>query len=247
MTLSSVCNLKAAVITPYCGEDISIIQRCCESVSNQSYSARHFLVADGRSNELINEFDVDHLILPASHHDFGNTPRALGALSAINRGYDAIFFLDADNWYLPTHVEESMRMKFDDYELDFLASYRQLVLPEGQSVPPDQEDSLHQHVDTSCMCFFEGAFSVIPLWATMTPELSVIGDRIIFKALRARALRIGWTNSATVFYTSRYRQHYERVGLTPPPNAYQLDLSPLAQYDRDKFLAWNGFAFFSQD
>lgn len=243
MNLSSICNLKAAVITPYCGEEDSLIQRCYESVLNQAYSARHFFVADGQHNQLVDDLDVEHLVLPAAHQDFGNTPRAIGALSALNRGYNAIFFLDADNWYSATHVEESMRLKLDDYDLDFSASLRQLLLPNGHFVPPDSEDVLFQHVDTSCMCFFEGAFSIIPLWATMTPELSVIGDRIIFKTLKARGLKIARTNCSTVFYTTRYRHHYERVGLTPPPDAYQLDLSPLADFSPDKFLAWNGFSF----
>jgi hypothetical protein len=36
----------------------------------------------------------------------GNTPRAIGGILADAYGFDAVTYLDADNWYDPAHVED---------------------------------------------------------------------------------------------------------------------------------------------
>ena len=243
MSLSNICKITPAVITPYLNESAEVIQRCYESVAAQSYQARHYFVADGNQAAILKELDVEHIVLPGPHNDFGNTPRGLGALSAINNGFDAIFFLDADNWYLPNHIEDAIKLRFDNSSIDVSASYRHIILPDGAEVPPDSEDVSRSHIDTSCMGFFESSFSILPLWATMTPELSVIGDRVVFQAIKARQMMIGWTEKASMCYSSRYKHHYERVGLQPPEDAYQLDLSGLRGFNPNKFLDWNGYTF----
>ena len=156
MKLSSVCSIKPAVVTPYFDEDKSTLDRFIKSVADQSYAAAHFLIADGKPQLDLAEFDLEHLILPAPHRDYGNTPRCIGALSAINRGFDAIFFLDADNWYEPSHVEEAIRIKLDKVETDVVASLRKIILPDNIEVSPDADEIARSHVDTSCMALFEG-------------------------------------------------------------------------------------------
>ena len=95
--------MKAAVITPYYKEELETLLRCHLSVRAQEVECRHFLVADGFANETIRQSDCEHICLSTPHHDNGNTPRAIGALSAINKGFEVIFFLDADNWFELDH------------------------------------------------------------------------------------------------------------------------------------------------
>lgn len=243
MRLSSVCSIKPAVVTPYFDEDRNTLDRCIKSVADQSYSAAHFLIADGKPQLDLPEFDIEHLILPAPHRDYGNTPRCIGALSAINRGFNAIFFLDADNWYESSHVEEAIRIKLDKVETDVVASSRKIILPDNIEVSPDADEIARNHVDTSCMALFEEAFSILPLWATMTPELSLIGDRVIFGTMKRRGFKIQYTNRQTVNYSSNYKYHYERARVVVPSDAYELDLSVLSDFRPERFKSWNGFNF----
>lgn len=246
MKLSSICSIRPAVITPYFDEDISVLERCLRSVAAQEYSATHFLVADGKAKQHLTNFDIEHLILPEPHRDYGNTPRCIGALSAINKGYNAILFLDADNWYEANHIEEAIKIKLDKVCTDVVASLRKIVLPENIEVPPDPDEITHNHVDTSCMALFEEAFSILPLWATMTPELSSVGDRVIFNTMKHRNFQIEFTNKRTVNYSSCYKYHYQKAGLAAPSDAYELDLSTLYNFSNERFKSWNGHYFHGQ-
>ena len=97
--------MRVAVITPYYKEPPAYLERCIDSVRAQTHgSVEHVLVSDGHPQDWIDAAAVRHLRLDCSHGDYGNTPRAIGALLAASEGCDAVAFLDADNWYHPEHV-----------------------------------------------------------------------------------------------------------------------------------------------
>ena len=62
-----------------------------------------------------------------------------------------------------------------------------LELPSGEIVKSDKVDLEKKHIDTNCMIFFESSFFLLPFWTTMTKELSVIGDRIMFKRFKGKS------------------------------------------------------------
>ena len=220
--------MKAAVITPYFKEDIDTLWRCHHSVLSQDSDCRHFLVADGFANKSIWEWDCEHLTLPTAHNDNGNTPRTIGALSAINKGYKAILFLDADNWFTPNHVSEALRLKAGNPDLDIAVLRRQIMLPDGTTVPDDHEDVTGSHVDTSCYAFFESSFSMLPLWGMMPTFLSPICDRIMFSAIKAKQLSMEWSPIKTVYFTSNYRAHYIKAGQVPPAKTNDCDMQAIS-------------------
>jgi hypothetical protein len=178
-------------------------------------------------------------MLAGSHGDYGNTARAIGALSAINQGFNPILFLDADNWFLPDHVENALAAKARNPDADVVASYRHLVLTDGTIVEPDPEDGARLHIDTSCLTMFESSFFLLPLWATMTKPLSVIGDRVMFAALRKHGLTIEWTGARSLFYTTNYPHHWTRAGKQPPADAYTLNTAILQDFSREKLFRWS--------
>ena len=102
--------------------------------------------------------DVNHIILSEAHNDYGNTPRGIGALSAINQGFNVILFLDADNWFENKHLESVLEMKIANLSFDIISTYRNLVLPSGEIVKSDKVDLEKKHIDTNCMIFFESSF-----------------------------------------------------------------------------------------
>lgn len=185
------------------------------------------MVSDGLPRGPIDDWDCDHIRLPKSHNDTGNTPRAIGALSAMNLGHNPIIFLDADNWLMANHVEEALRIKGLIPDADVVALKRVIVLPDGTHVGSDWEDAQEHHIDSSCYSIFSTAFRLLPMWALMPTYLGRIGDRIIRNILDIENFKIGWSEKPTVFYTSKYSAHYRMAGRVPPektnnPNAVEI-------------------------
>lgn len=230
---------KPAVVTPYSRESLSLLRQCHDSCRLQTAPCTHFLVSDGFPIEEIDNWDVEHVKLPRSHDDCGNTPRAIGALSAINQGFNPILFLDVDNSYSICHVENALALKKSSREVDIVASFRCLILPDGTSLGPDYEDLSKKHIDTSCLAIFESAFFLIPLWATMTKPLAIVGDRVFYRAALQAGLKIKWTGLPTVNYATNYAHHWKRAGLEVPSDAKYLDGNDLPNFSRERFYAWS--------
>jgi hypothetical protein len=213
----------AAVITPYHCESLDLLWRCHQSCLDQAHFVRHVMVADGHPRPELENWDIDHLVLPQEHADNGNTPRCAGVLSAINRGYWPILFLDADNYYRPWHTDAIARLRARFPLADVLAMGRELVLPNGTPVPglPD-EDLLIQHVDTSCYVFYPSAFRVLALWGLMPPYLGPICDRFIFEALHQLGFVLAGTRETSVVFSAHYSWAYRAAGREVPNDVHDI-------------------------
>lgn len=215
--------MKVAVITPYADEPIDVLWRCHQSVLRQTHPCGHFLVADGASRPALSDWNAQHIQLPARHHDGGCTPRALGAIAALNQGFDVVCFLDADNYYAEDHVEACVSAVVES-EASVVFAQRQIVLPDGQLCPYEDLDVLERrHADTSCHVYTRAAAALFPLWAQLGPRLWPACDRILFSVVRSRGLSVAWLDSRTVYYTSRWGLHFKAMGLAPPPDEHRLD------------------------
>jgi hypothetical protein len=85
--------MKLAVITPFYRTPQAWLKQCLASVARQTAPASHFLVCDGDEPAAGTvPANVEILRLPKPHRDFGNVARAIGAVSAIGQGFDAIVF-----------------------------------------------------------------------------------------------------------------------------------------------------------
>ena len=91
-------NFKVAVITPYYKIEPDKLERCIKSVAQQTLKCDHIIVADGIPQTLPTGYNIMHIVLPANVGNSGSTPRGLGAQYAFAQGYDAVAFLDADNF-----------------------------------------------------------------------------------------------------------------------------------------------------
>src|SRR5258705_8390414 len=97
-------HLRVAVVTPYFRVPDAWLSQCHRSVAAQQYPCTHILIADGEPQDIVAEFAAEHILLEQAHADYGDTPRMIGSQAAVSRGFDAIAYLDADNWYYPTHI-----------------------------------------------------------------------------------------------------------------------------------------------
>jgi glycosyltransferase involved in cell wall biosynthesis len=236
--------MRVAVVTPYYKEPLDVLERCHESVKRQTHPCAHFMVADGHPQQEVSEWQgVNHFVLPFSHGDFGNTPRACGGMSAFNQGFDAVAYLDADNWYREEHVE-SLVAAATQHQASVAFSYRQIVLSTGEPCPfVDQGELDGSRIDTSCYFFTKEAAFLAPVWAMMDPRFAPMCDLFMRRVVGQRVPRVVGTGRHTVVYVSHWRLHFEQMGKEPPADAKDnLDLQEdPAPYDPALNMARLGF------
>ncbi|MFT3766514.1 MAG: glycosyltransferase [Minicystis sp.] len=210
---------RVAVVTPYRGESEALLTAAHESVRAQTFPCTHILIADGSPAPFVSGWDAQHIALPVHHGDVGDTPRAVGAISAVGQGFDAITFLDADNWYAPDHIDTMVALHRRTGAQVCVAA-RALHRLDGSLLRPRGEytDGI-EHVDTNCLFLTSAAYRVVPLWGLIPKHLHLLGDRLIWSAVRALGYRVARWTKPTVAYRTAFRVHYEEEGETPPPGA----------------------------
>jgi tetratricopeptide (TPR) repeat protein len=209
------------IVTPYYKESRETLERCIRSVRNQTVQVDHMLVADGFPQDWIDTTGVRHVRVDRAHGDYGNTPRAIGAMLAISEKYDGIGFLDADNWLDTNHVEvctQTYRLASERGRIDYVIARRKLCRPD-ESVLIAFNESVDEHVDTNCFFFFPTGYPLIPHFGMMPTELSPAGDRFFYGALRERGLQSAVNDVFTVNYLCMWESPYLALGETPPHDA----------------------------
>ena len=221
---------RVAVVTPYYKEPDDEIRRMLASVAAQTMTCHHIVVSDGFPNPLARGPGVTHIELGAAHADNGNTPRHVGALVALAQGYDAVAFLDADNWFEPKHIERLVEVQGKG-GLGAVFSSRNVYLPDGTKVQGKfDDDRPGVHADTSCMLITRDCEYALHLWGQMPQEWSPVCDRVVVSELNGQ--RISWTTSRTMNFKSQYVFHYKMAGRPVPQDAREVSMK-LAVMFRD--------------
>lgn len=216
--MTSQTEFRVAVITPYFQESADVLRQCLASVAEQTYGCTHFLVADGHPQEVVANAPVEQIILPCGHGDGGNIARAVGSASAMSRGFDAIAYLDADNWFYANHIESMVALHRSTWAAVCSAT-RTIHRLDGARMFQDQESDGARHIDTSCLFLTRMAFVVLPVWAMMPPQFGPICDRVIWAWLRTHRFVTAHNPIPTVAFRSQYQVHYQSIGEAPPPGA----------------------------
>ena len=211
--------MKVAIITPYYKEPVAILKRCHRSVLDQTYSnVTHIMVADGHKKSICGDWTVEHMILPASHHDAGATPRAIAAISAFSRGYDAVGFIDADNWIDSNHVTKMLEtIKTADAQA--VIATRRIHAVDGRELYVDRVESNGSNmVDTNCMFLTRDLLHLMSYWV-VEPGKQLWSDRYFWSAVQKSGARIASCLEPTVAYCSKWAWHYQYAGEVPPPDS----------------------------
>jgi hypothetical protein len=220
---------RYAVVTPYYKEQRRLLERAMSSVCLQTVPADHLLIADGFPQDWIDAEPVRHFRLDKAHGDYGNTPRGYGAMIAAAEQYDAICFLDADNWLEPDHVEHCLEVAASaaDGVCDFVIARRTFRRPD-ETIMEIADEPIRQHVDTGCFFFLKGTYHLLPVWMLMPRELSILGDRIFWKAVQGNPLFVGVAKRPTVNYHCLWAGMYRSLGEEPPADAKaSIDRQPI--------------------
>ncbi len=210
--------MKVAVVTPYYGTREDWLVRCHESVREQTYPCTHLLVADGAASEVANDFECLHLELTRNIGDYGDTPRALGSIYAAGLKFDAVAYLDADNWFEPWHIQSLVDLHARTGAA-VCTSGRTLFGTDGTCLGVDEEVDGERFVDTSCLFLTREAFDVFPVWSSMSAQLHAIDDRVVWAEIIDRALSRAHTGMPSAAYRTAFAFHYERMGFPIPDDA----------------------------
>ncbi|MFM7085528.1 MAG: glycosyltransferase family 2 protein [Cyanobium sp.] len=202
---------QVAVITPYHREDLGLLAQAHRSVLAQTIPALHVLVADGHPRAEIDGWQAHHVVLPVSHGDIGSTPRLIGSYHAIGLGVEAIAFLDADNWYAPTHLEALMACRRREGAA-FVSSSRLLCRLDGSPMAPCPLTDPERFIDTNCMLFGRGAFPLLHHWGLMPDYGHLIGDRILLHHVIRSGVRRAHLNEPSVHYRCSKEGLYRQLG-----------------------------------
>lgn len=153
--------MKVAVVTPTIASQY--LRDCVLSVQNQTYkNLTHYIFIDGK--EYVEDVkklteNLPNIKLVILEENVGRDwygHRVYAACSFLVNA-DAISYLDEDNWFEPTHIENGVKL-LQTY--DWCYSLRNITLPDGTFACKDECESLGKHpvffndnihhIDTSC-------------------------------------------------------------------------------------------------
>ncbi|MFM0668484.1 glycosyltransferase family 2 protein [Paraburkholderia sediminicola] len=210
--------MRVAVISAYYKEPLHVLRRCHESVRAQSGDVTHFMVADGFPVSDIDSWGgVIHIKVP-NHADYGDTPRGVGAACAAASGFDAICFLDADNWYEPNHVE-AMRMIVEETGAQVVTATRRIFTIDGRMLGVCKESNGVDFNDTNCYFLTRAAFPACSAWLFKDAHESIVGDKVFWNAVQTGGYTRAHAITPTLCYVSTLAFHFEMFGEIPPDDS----------------------------
>lgn len=210
--------MKIAVITPYHQESYSILERCHKSVIEQDYdNIVHIMIADGERHPGVDKWNkIEHMILGSCHHDAGATPRAIAAISAFSRDFDAVAFLDCDNTYEPDHLSHMLSILGTSL---IATATRNICTTTGEVLYIDTiESNGVEFCDTNCLFMKRDVMPLLTNWIT-TKEYRLWSDRLFWSSIIQNQISKIHSAIPTVNYYSKWAWHYQQAGLTPPANS----------------------------
>jgi starch synthase len=175
-------RLRVAVVTPFHREPTAWLEACQRSVARQTHACTHVLVGDAATVQP--PLPALVIPLPQGAQDWGDTPRAVGAMYAAGLGFDAIAFLDADNTFDAEHIASLVALHQQTGAV-VLSARRRLVSLDGQPMANCLSSDGEAFCDTNCLMVMRPAFAQMAQWAVMDPAFHAIDDRVIWHALKA--------------------------------------------------------------
>lgn len=210
--------MRVAVISPFHAEAPETIQRCIDSVVDQTYPSAHILVGDGADKPDVSLRGTQLIQLPVAHGDYGDTPRLIGSVSAATQGYDAICWLDADNWYEPDHVERLVTLARQECA-QVVTATRNLRRLDGSLLDVCTESDGANFNDTNCYLITAPFLHVAAAWGFKDRRAATTGDRIVWRKVCEEIPNRVHCSTPTVNYTTSIACHYLDRGELPPIGA----------------------------
>ena len=174
------------------------------------------ILSPSTATAMSHNWNADHVQLPCAHGDIGSTPRLIGCYHAIGLGYDAVAFLDADNWYREDHIESLVRLH-KETGAAFVTSSRTLCRLDGTEMGSCPLIDPLKFIDTNCMMVTRVGFPILAQWVLMPPYGHLIGDRVMLHYAHQSGLKHSHSGLPTVYYRCSKAGIYRFLGEQIPP------------------------------
>lgn len=207
-------SIRVAIVTPFHAEPAHWLSQCHESVRAQSVPCEHIMVGDGA--RVKPPSTALHIPLPRGVSDYGDTPRSVGSMYAAGLGYDAVLYLDADNWIHPDHVKSILRKHLETGAV-IVTTRRSFVDLDGRHMAVCAASDGEQFCDTNCLSVFRPAYDVLSRWALMSHALHAIDDRVVWRYVLDQGFSRAHTGLATAYYRATHAGFYNDIGRPVPP------------------------------
>ena len=209
--------MRVAVITPFHRPNIEWLAQCHASVRAQTHACTHIVISDGGGEMPLAGFTGEFLRLDHKHADYGETPRAVATMVAIGEGYDAIAYLDDDNWFEPWHIAKLLVLH-QQTGAAICISPSTLHDLDGQPMGPCTESDGLNFTDTNCYLLFRPAFGLLSSWIVKPRQFMGLGhgDFYLWQTLARSGLPRALSDRAGVAYRTSWPIHYHRLGRNPP-------------------------------
>lgn len=134
-----------AVITSTIGR--AHLERAIKSVQNQTYPCTHYIFVDGEqfaadAKAIVEKYpNVIVTYLPMNTGAGGWTNSSINAIAPFLVKEDVICYLDDDNWYEPTHIENAIQI-LNESQADYAFALRNFYSKDEQFICQDTLESI---------------------------------------------------------------------------------------------------------
>ena len=225
------------IITPAFLEDENILKRNILSVKNQNFNKDycHSVIFDGVDRleifkkQYANIKNLFFFQVKNNHDDYGDYIRRLGTKICLSRGFNAISYLDADNYIEENHLKQIYDIH-KNKKKNIVISRRRL-LSDSENVIETSSD----FYDTNTITLFNDCIQIGLKWGKYPRELSLLGDRIIshYINLNYRS-NVVKTDDVTINYM------FSKISKQKQDNFRQWYLNYFSNY-KDKFVKTFGY------
>lgn len=173
MSTPASCSPRVAVVTPFCNEPADWLAQAQRSITAQTYPCDHIMVGDAAT--VVPPLPAMVVNLPTCVADFGDTPRAVGSFYAVGLGYDAIAYLDADNWFDPEHIASLVTLYLQT-NAAVVTSRRAFVRIDGSYMAECTASDGDSFSDTNCLFITRAGSECCrdgPLWIERFTPLTI--------------------------------------------------------------------------
>jgi hypothetical protein len=214
--------MRVAVVTAIHRPSIEWLRQCHFSVRAQTHPCTHILISDGSGPNPLEDFQGQFVELHHRHNDYGDTPRTLGALSAFAQGFDAVCWLDQDNWFYPGHVAALVALQKQSGAPVCTCSQDIFTL-DGQLLGPSKKIEEMAYADANCYLVTREAVALVSIWALMPAGWHVCSDIYFNAQLRKLGVRNAHTPERLGGYRATRSHIYRSYGVEPPAGVKDSD------------------------
>jgi len=229
-TALQAAELRIAVITPYTHDQIDKLEGSHRSVSEQTFPARHFFIGQGLRCEAVDQWDVEHVVLPEDPQDLGLAAIAATAKIALAQGYNAIAFIMPGQRYRANHLRD-LALASTRERSDLTMSRAALVGTHGRIFAEHiNMGNIPVHHDNFISTFLitGRALDLMPIWAAVPQPARYFATGIFRSALRARGLRQYMIANASVEVVANEAFTFKKFSDFMPENALPIDFKERA-------------------